>query len=78
MTDELWMTRHDIAALCGLSVRQFDEVIRPRLPAENIRGSGISLRFHASGIGPIMLEYELEKKHGVLTRRCPYCDRGLP
>ncbi|HEV7299711.1 MAG TPA: hypothetical protein VGN72_10130 [Tepidisphaeraceae bacterium] len=57
----MWVTRTDAAALVSLSSRQFDEVIRPKLPADATKGKGAALRFNAAMVVTAIIAYRLEK-----------------
>jgi hypothetical protein len=58
--DRLWLTRSEAAEICGLSARQFDEVLRQRADDAE-RGSGKTLRFHGPAIVAALLAYRLEQ-----------------
>lgn len=57
--DPLWMPRSDCAELCGLSVRQFGDVIQPDLGPDAKRGSGPSLRLYAPAVVKALLTYRM-------------------
>ena len=57
---EIWLTRQQAADLCGLSTRQFDEVIRPRaIKAE--KGTGKNLRLSAKAVVAALVAYRVEQ-----------------
>lgn len=60
--EQLWLDRKDAAALCSLSPRQFDEVIRPRLPPGSERGSGHTLRLWGPSVTSTYVWYRLEQR----------------
>jgi 23S rRNA G2069 N7-methylase RlmK/C1962 C5-methylase RlmI len=69
----LWFTRTDMAAACDLSPRQFDAVIRPRLPADAVRGQGATLRYY----GPVVVDVYADYRVAQLTTPCPTCGRPM-
>lgn len=62
---DLWLTRQQAADLIELSPRQFDAVLRPRLPKEAERGSGKTLRIHGPAIVSALVDYRLEQAKPV-------------
>lgn len=56
----LTVTRVEAAEICGLSPRQFDEVIRPRAK-DATTGRGASLRFNLRPIVAALVEYRIEQ-----------------
>lgn len=59
--EALWLPRVQAAAVANLSPQQFDEAIRPRLPAEAKRGSNKSLRYYAPAVVATLIDYRLEQ-----------------
>lgn len=59
---KLWVTRTQSAGLIGLSSRQFDEVIRTRLPKSAKRGAGKTLRYDAAEIVAAFVSYRFEQE----------------
>ena len=60
--DRAWFTRTESADLCGLSARQFDDVIRSRLKAASVTGAGRTLRFHGQAVVAALVSYRLEQR----------------
>jgi hypothetical protein len=58
--DRLWFTRVEAAALCDLSPRQFDEVVRPRIK-DGERGTARTLRFNGPAVVKALLDYRKPK-----------------
>lgn len=58
--DRLWFTRNDVAALCGLSPRHFDDAIRPRAKGAE-RGAGKTKRFDGPKMVAAAIAYRLEQ-----------------
>lgn len=55
-----WEPRVRAAELIGLSARQFDEAIRPRLDSDAVRGSAKTLRFSAPAVVAALVKYRLD------------------
>jgi hypothetical protein len=64
--DRLWFTRNDIAALCGLSPRHFDDAIRPRAKDAE-RGTGKTKRFDGPKMVAAAIAYRLEQAAPATT-----------
>jgi hypothetical protein len=59
--DPLWLTKPDAARVCGLSTRQFGDVIPPRLDKPAQRGAGAKLRYHAPAVVAALVAYRVEQ-----------------
>lgn len=57
----IWLSKTENAALCGLSVRQYSDVIQPRLPKVAVKGSGATLRHEAGAVVSVLVAYRLEQ-----------------
>ena len=57
----LWQPRAVAAEIVGLSPRQFDDVFRPRLPADATRGAGASLRYRLPAVVAALVAYRIEQ-----------------
>ena len=57
----VWVSRGDAAALCGCGEKNFDDVVRPRLPARAVKGKGKSLQFDAVKLVTLLLDKYAEQ-----------------
>lgn len=58
---EIWLTRKQAAWLADLSARQFDDAVRPLLPASAIRSKKNDLSFNAQAVTAAMVRYRVEQ-----------------
>jgi hypothetical protein len=58
---EVLLTRQQAAEACGLSARQFDEAIRPRVKENGTRGARHGLRYVASAVVTAYVNYRLDQ-----------------
>jgi len=56
-----WLARTQAAELVGLSARQFDDAIRPKLGADGTRGTAKSLRFFAPAVVSALVRYRVDQ-----------------
>lgn len=73
---DLWLTRQQAAVLCGLSARQFDDAIRPRLPAGGERGTGQKLRISGPAVVAALVAYRVEQAKPAPTDDDPLLAAG--
>lgn len=59
--DPFWLTKPQAAELCGLSTRQFSDVVPPKLDKSAVRGAGATLRFHAPAVVKALCDYRVDQ-----------------